>query len=102
MNTNNSVKWRRFVVPKKVEQINDDSFIDTYKSYNIHIGVNDTTVNDSPETTHFRELMSSVITAQSFLYTSGPTPTRNSGITFAHYIRALPSRICGVLFQPED
>jgi len=23
MNTNNGVKWRRFIVPKKVEQIND-------------------------------------------------------------------------------
>jgi len=23
MNTNNDVKWRRFIVPKKVEQIND-------------------------------------------------------------------------------
>jgi len=23
VNTNNGVKWRRFIVPKKVEQIND-------------------------------------------------------------------------------
>jgi len=30
MNTNNDVKWRRFIVPKKVEQINDHLFIDTY------------------------------------------------------------------------
>jgi len=67
-------------VPKKDERINDHSFIEAYKSNNIKIGVNDTTVNDSPETTHFRE----VITAQSFLYTSGPTPTGNSGIAFAH------------------
>jgi len=28
MNTNNDVKWRRFIVPKKVEQINDHLFID--------------------------------------------------------------------------
>jgi len=34
-------------VPKKVEQINDPFFIDTYKSNNIKIGVNDVTVNDS-------------------------------------------------------
>jgi len=36
-------------VPKKVEQINDhySYFIDTYKSNNIKIGVNDMTVNDS-------------------------------------------------------
>jgi len=40
-----------FIVPKKVEQINDhlfiDLFIDTYESNNIKIGVNDMTVNDS-------------------------------------------------------
>jgi len=47
MNKNNDVKWRRFIVPKKVEQINDHLFIDTYKSYNIKIDVNDMTVNDS-------------------------------------------------------
>jgi len=46
MNTNNGVKWRRFIVPKNVEQINDHLFIDTYKSNNIKIGVNDMTVND--------------------------------------------------------
>jgi len=35
-------------VPKKVEQINDHLFIDTYyKLNNIKIGVNDMTVNDS-------------------------------------------------------
>jgi len=45
VNTNNDVKWRRFIVPKKVEQINDH--INTYKSNNITIGVNDMTVNDS-------------------------------------------------------
>jgi len=39
--TNNDVKWRRFIVPKKVEQINDYLFIDTCKSNNIKIGVND-------------------------------------------------------------
>jgi len=47
VNTNNGVKWRRFIVPKKVEQINDHLFIDTYKSNNIQIGVNDMTLNDS-------------------------------------------------------
>jgi len=45
--TNNGVKWRRFIVPKKVEQVNDHIFIDIYKSNNIKIGVNDMTVNDS-------------------------------------------------------
>jgi len=47
VNTNNGVKWRRFIVPKKVEQIKDHLFIDTYKSNNITIGVNDMMVNDS-------------------------------------------------------
>jgi len=47
MNTNKEVEWMRFIVPKKVEQINDRLFIDTYKSNNIKIGVNDMTVNDS-------------------------------------------------------
>jgi len=47
VNTNNGVKWRRFIAPKKVEHINDHLFIDTYKSNNIKIGVNDMTVNDS-------------------------------------------------------
>jgi len=47
MNTNNGMKWRRFIVPKKVEQINDHLFIDTYMSNNIKIGVNDMTVNDT-------------------------------------------------------
>jgi len=47
MNTNNGVKWRRFILPKKVEQFNDYLFIDTHKSNNIKIGVNDMTVNDS-------------------------------------------------------
>jgi len=47
MNTNKGVKWRRFIVPKKVEQINDYLFINTYKSNNIKIGVNEMTVNDS-------------------------------------------------------
>jgi len=32
---------------KKAEQINDHLFLDTYKSNNIQIGVNDMTVNDS-------------------------------------------------------
>jgi len=47
VNTNNGVKWRRFIVPKKVEQINDHLFIDTDKSNNIKIGLNDMTVNDN-------------------------------------------------------
>jgi len=46
VNTNNGVKLRRFLVPKKVEQINDHLFINTYKSNNIKIGVNDMTVNE--------------------------------------------------------
>jgi len=47
MNTNNGVKWRKFIVPKKFEQINYHLFIDTCKSNNIQIGVNDVTVNYS-------------------------------------------------------
>jgi len=47
MNTNKEVEWRRFIVTKKVEQINDHLLIDTYKSNNIKIGVTDLTVNDS-------------------------------------------------------
>jgi len=47
MNTNNGVKSRRFIEPKNIEHINDNLFIDTYKSNNIKIGVNDMTVNDS-------------------------------------------------------
>jgi len=47
VNTNNGVKWRRFIVPKKVEQINDHLLINTYELNNIKIGVNDMTVNDS-------------------------------------------------------
>jgi len=46
VNKNNGMKWRRFIVPKKVGQINDHLFINTYKSNNIKIGVNDMTVND--------------------------------------------------------
>jgi len=37
----------RFIVPKEVEQIIDHLFIDTYKSNNIQIGVNEMTVYDS-------------------------------------------------------
>jgi len=47
VNTNNGVKWRRFIVPKKVEQINDYLFIDTCKSNKIKVGVIDMTVNDN-------------------------------------------------------
>jgi len=35
VNTNNGMKWRRFTVPKKVEQFNDHLFSDNYKSNNI-------------------------------------------------------------------
>jgi len=41
----NEMRW--IIVPKQIEQINDHLFIDTYKSNNIKIGVNDMTVNDS-------------------------------------------------------
>jgi len=34
-------------VPKKVEQINDHLFIDTYMANKIKIGVNELTLNDS-------------------------------------------------------
>jgi len=34
INTINGVKWVRIIVPKKVEQINDHLFIETYKSNN--------------------------------------------------------------------
>jgi len=34
-------------VPKKVEQINEYLFIDTYNANKIKIGVNEMTVNDS-------------------------------------------------------
>jgi len=56
MNTNNDVKWRRFIVTKKVEQINDHLFIDIYKSNNIKIGVNDMTVNDSEMSVPFEKV----------------------------------------------
>jgi len=36
MNTNNCVKWRRLIVPKQVEQINDYSFIDTSQKNKIY------------------------------------------------------------------
>jgi len=36
MNSNNGVKWRRFIVPEKDEQINDHLCIDMYKSNNIN------------------------------------------------------------------
>jgi len=47
VNANNGVKWRRFIVPKKFEQINDYLFIDTYELNNIKVGVHDMKVNDS-------------------------------------------------------
>jgi len=45
--TNNSAKWRWFIVPKHFELINDYLFIDTYKSNKIKIAVNEMMVNDS-------------------------------------------------------
>jgi len=47
VNTNNGMQWRRFIVPKKVEQINDYVFLDTYRANKIKIGVNEMMVNDS-------------------------------------------------------
>jgi len=35
------VECKRFIIPKKVEQINDHLLKDTYKSNNVKIGVND-------------------------------------------------------------
>jgi len=47
MNANNGVKWRRFIVPKQLNKwMITVLFIDTYKSNNINIGVNDMTMND--------------------------------------------------------
>jgi len=46
VNKNNGVKWKRSIVPNKVEQINDLLFIDTYKSNIIKVGVIDMTVHD--------------------------------------------------------
>jgi len=49
VNTNNGVKWRRFILPKKVEQIimTTYSYTLVYKSSKIKVSVNDMTVNDS-------------------------------------------------------
>jgi len=47
VNRNNGVKWRRFIVHKKVDQINDYLFRDTCKSKKTKVSVNDMTVNDS-------------------------------------------------------
>jgi len=41
---NNGVKWRRFIVPKKVEQIDDHLFIGTCKSNKIKNWRDDMTV----------------------------------------------------------
>jgi len=58
MNTNNGVKWRRFIVPKKLNKLMTmHLFIDTYKSNNIHIGV---TVNRSTRR-HYKVLRLQVI-----------------------------------------
>ena len=42
-----SMEWRRFRVPKKVEQTNDYLFIDIYKTNKIKIGMNEIRVSDS-------------------------------------------------------
>jgi len=47
VDTNSSVKWRWIIVPKRVEQIDDFSFIETYKSNKIQIGMIVMWVNDS-------------------------------------------------------
>jgi len=47
MNTNKEVKWRRLIVPKIFEHINDYLFIDTHKSNQIQTGMNEMRVNDS-------------------------------------------------------
>jgi len=39
VNTINGVIWRRLIVPKKVEQINDYLFIETYKSKKLKLAV---------------------------------------------------------------
>jgi len=44
MNTNNGVKWRRFIVPKKVYQINDHVL---HRFYTMHIGKGITQTNSS-------------------------------------------------------
>ena len=46
MDTNNSVKWRRFIVPIKVEQIKVNLFLDTYNSKITKIGMNEMKMND--------------------------------------------------------
>jgi len=54
MNANNSVKLRRFIVPKTVEQINDHLFmIDTHNSNKINFGTNETTAHDSEMSTRW-------------------------------------------------
>jgi len=55
MNTNKGVKWSWFIVPKKVEQINDHLFIYTYQSNNVKIGVNDMTVNESEKCVRWKD-----------------------------------------------
>jgi len=47
VNINNSVKWRRFIVPKEVVKINNYLLIDTYKSNKIKIGMIGIRVNYS-------------------------------------------------------
>jgi len=50
VNTNNGVKWRRFIVPKKIEKINNYLGLFIYRHLQVKkvkVGVNDMTVNDS-------------------------------------------------------
>ena len=46
VNTNSSIKWRLFIVPIKVEQINVDLYLDTYNLNNKKIGINEMQMND--------------------------------------------------------
>jgi hypothetical protein len=47
MNMNNVVKWRRFIVPVKVEQVNVNLFSDTGRTNNIKIAVSEIEMSDN-------------------------------------------------------
>ena len=47
MNMNNVVKWRRFIVPVKVEQVNVNLFSDTGRTNNIKIAVSEMEMSDN-------------------------------------------------------
>ena len=46
VNTINGMKWKWFIVPIKVEQLNANSFLDTYNSNNKKTGMNEMKMND--------------------------------------------------------